>query len=103
MYGASLMCVTRRPRASINAPIDAAPRPLPIEETTPPVTKTNLVRLLMAVAPCLGREKFRYRPLETRAFSATGGSSQRDRAEACRVAKRAAPSAAVTAARIILA
>src|SRR4029079_14514739 len=47
MYGSSLMCVTRRPRASISAPIEAAPRPLPIEETTPPVTKTNLVRLLM--------------------------------------------------------
>jgi hypothetical protein len=45
MYGSSLMCVTLRPRASISAPSDAAPRPLPIDETTPPVTKTNLVRL----------------------------------------------------------
>src|ERR1700712_5693680 len=43
MYGSSLMCVTRRPRASISAPIDAAARPLPMELTTPPVTKTNLV------------------------------------------------------------
>src|SRR3954470_3676665 len=51
MYGSSLMCVTLRPRASISAPIEAAPRPLPIDETTPPVTKTNLVRLLMAFAP----------------------------------------------------
>src|SRR5271154_805386 len=50
MYGSSLMWVTRSPRASISAPIEAAPSPLPIDETTPPVTKTNLVRLLM-VAP----------------------------------------------------
>src|SRR5262245_21078334 len=51
MYGSSLMCVTFSPLASISAPTDAAPRPLPIKETTPPVTKTNLVRLLMTVAP----------------------------------------------------
>jgi hypothetical protein len=40
------MCVTRSPRASISAPIDAEVSPLPIEETTPPVTKTNFVRRL---------------------------------------------------------
>ena len=34
---------TRRPRASINAPIEAAANPLPNDETTPPVTKINLV------------------------------------------------------------
>src|SRR3954470_1696581 len=44
MYGSSFMCVTAKPRASINAPIDAEVRPFPIEETTPPVTRTNLVR-----------------------------------------------------------
>src|SRR5207244_2439798 len=38
----------RSPRASINAPIEADASPFPIEETTPPVTKTNLVRLLIA-------------------------------------------------------
>src|SRR6185503_6417794 len=52
MYGSSFMCVTRRPRASINAPIDADVSPLPIEETTPPVTNTNLVRRLTGGSPC---------------------------------------------------
>jgi hypothetical protein len=42
------MCVTRKPRASINAPIDAEASPLPIDETTPPVTNTNFVRRFMA-------------------------------------------------------
>src|SRR5687768_30418 len=45
------MCVTRSPRASISAPIDAEVRPLPIEETTPPVTSTNLVCRLTAAPP----------------------------------------------------
>src|SRR6185503_6934259 len=52
MYGSSFMCVTRSPRASINAPIDADVSPLPIEETTPPVTSTNLVRRLTGGSPC---------------------------------------------------
>src|SRR6478735_7208716 len=52
MYGSSFMCVTRSPRASINAPIDADVSPLPIEETTPPVTNTNLVRRLTGGTPC---------------------------------------------------
>src|SRR4051812_41677537 len=52
MYGSSFMCVTRSPRASINAPIDADVSPLPIEETTPPVTNTNLVRRLKGGSPC---------------------------------------------------
>src|SRR6185436_475600 len=52
MYGSSFMCVTRSPRASINAPIDADVSPLPIEETTPPVTNTNLVRRLTGGSPC---------------------------------------------------
>ena len=34
---------TRNPRASSNAPSEAAARPLPIEETTPPVMNINLV------------------------------------------------------------
>jgi hypothetical protein len=34
---------TRRPRASMRAPIDAAANPLPREETTPPVMNMNLV------------------------------------------------------------
>ena len=35
-----------RPRPSSNAPIEAAASPLPTDETTPPVTKMNLVRLV---------------------------------------------------------
>ena len=43
MYGSSFMIVTLRPRFSSSAPIDAEAMPLPSEETTPPVTKMNLV------------------------------------------------------------
>src|SRR3954447_24175016 len=42
-YGSSLMRVTLRPRDSRIAASDAAAMPLPSEDTTPPVTKTNLV------------------------------------------------------------
>src|SRR5256886_11320580 len=40
MYGSSFWRETLRPRAFRMVPIDAAVIPLPIEETTPPVTKT---------------------------------------------------------------
>src|SRR3977135_2790226 len=43
MYGCILTMVTRSPRLSSSAPIDAAARPLPSEETTPPVTKMYFV------------------------------------------------------------
>src|SRR6202022_1179043 len=43
MYGASLRLVTRMPREARIAARDAAAMPFPREETTPPVTKTNLV------------------------------------------------------------
>src|SRR5437667_1494432 len=39
MYGSIFWSVTRRPRASRSAPIDAAASPLPRDDTTPPVTK----------------------------------------------------------------
>src|SRR5436190_21094586 len=42
MYGSIFCRVTRRPRASSSAPIDAAARPFPRDETTPPVTKMYL-------------------------------------------------------------
>src|SRR5688500_17614543 len=45
MYGSSFMIVIFRPRFSRSAPIEADARPLPMEETTPPVTKMNLVCL----------------------------------------------------------
>src|SRR3970282_1861623 len=43
MYGSSLSIVIRNPRASRSAPMEAAAIPLPREETTPPVTKMNLI------------------------------------------------------------
>src|SRR5262245_4374994 len=45
MYGSAFTIVTVRPRASSNAPIDAEATPLPRDDTTPPVTKMNLVLL----------------------------------------------------------
>src|SRR5690348_3034066 len=39
MYGSIFWRPTRYPRASSSAPMDAAARPLPSEDTTPPVTK----------------------------------------------------------------
>src|SRR5580693_699683 len=55
MYGSSFTCVTRRPRASRSAPTDALASPLPIDETTPPVTNTNLVglRLILGAPPSI--------------------------------------------------
>src|SRR6202008_5201046 len=43
MYGSSLRLVTRMPREARMAARDAAAMPFPSEETTPPVTNTNLV------------------------------------------------------------
>src|SRR5664279_5239586 len=39
-YGSNFIMLTRRPRLSSRQPIDAAARPLPKLDTTPPVTKT---------------------------------------------------------------
>ena len=43
MYGSSLRLVTRMPREARMAARDEAAMPFPSEETTPPVTNTNLV------------------------------------------------------------
>src|SRR5207344_396484 len=43
MYGSNFCSVTRYPCPSSRHPTDAAARPLPSEETTPPVTKMYLV------------------------------------------------------------
>ena len=45
MYGSSFWIVSLRPRVSSRLPIDAEASPLPSDETTPPVTKMNLVCL----------------------------------------------------------
>src|SRR5215468_5093449 len=42
-YGSSLRSLTLKPRACSNAPSAAVVRPLPREETTPPVIKMNRV------------------------------------------------------------
>src|SRR3984885_1293557 len=39
-YGSNFIMFTRRPRLSSRHPIEAAARPLPKLDTTPPVTKT---------------------------------------------------------------
>ena len=52
MYGSILRIDTLRPRLSSSAPIDAEASPLPSDDTTPPVTKMNLVRLQsFAISP----------------------------------------------------
>jgi hypothetical protein len=41
-YGSNFIRLTLRPRLSSRQPMDAAARPLPSEDTTPPVTKMYL-------------------------------------------------------------
>src|SRR3954462_11011907 len=53
-YGSSLMRVTLRPRDSRIAARDAEAMPLPREDTTPPVTKTNLVIAIDTRHKCRG-------------------------------------------------
>src|SRR5271155_1476680 len=48
IYGSIWRKVSFTPRASSKAPSSAAARPLPSEETTPPVTKMNLVLLCLS-------------------------------------------------------
>ena len=43
MYGSNFSIVTRSPRSTSSRPSEAAAMPLPSDETTPPVTKMNLV------------------------------------------------------------
>ena len=43
MYGSNFWRATVRPRETSSRPIDEAAMPFPRDETTPPVTKTNLV------------------------------------------------------------
>src|SRR5215831_6184312 len=80
MYGSSLRLVTRMPREARMAARDAAAMPFPSEETTPPVTNTNLVMddkfWKLAVYPkCLA---------ETNSFHAVKQSSLRKAAHEAR-------------------
>src|SRR5437879_1750604 len=62
IYGSILSSVTRRPRDSSKAPSDAAARPLPSDETTPPVTKMNLFLpscSTLSPPPLLARRRIR--------------------------------------------
>src|SRR5258708_30229455 len=67
MYGSSLRLVTRIPREARIAARDEAAMPFPSEETTPPVTNTNLVigdkfrkfQVYMNRSRCTNRESLR--------------------------------------------
>src|SRR3954452_12351796 len=69
MYGSSLMRVTLRPRDSRIAAREAEAIPLPREDTTPPVTKTNLVM-------SFGRPGFREVVMRDYTCGCEGGSGQ---------------------------
>jgi hypothetical protein len=51
MYGSNFWSTTRYPRLFSNIPKAAALVPLPIDDTTPPVTKTYLVSLISTTPP----------------------------------------------------
>ena len=57
MYGSNFWIDTDRPRETSSWPIDAAAMPLPSEETTPPVTKMNLVVERLRVVGHLSLER----------------------------------------------
>src|ERR1700736_4074479 len=63
IYGSSSAMLTLSPRASRMAPRDADAMPLPSEETTPPVTKTN--RVMMGHRRFIGLQAARSRPHAT--------------------------------------
>ena len=71
MYGSSFMFATLRPRFSISAPIDAETMPLPSDETTPPVTNTNLVCCAMETSVARKRAPGAFYRLHRFAQSAT--------------------------------
>src|SRR6266851_3810411 len=62
MYGSIFWSVTRKPRASSSEPMDAEARPLPSDDTTPPVTKMYFVgtsSLLPGLEPVTNIRDFR--------------------------------------------
>src|SRR5450830_1095611 len=70
MYGSSLSIVTLRPRLSRIAAREAAAIPLPREDTTPPVTNTNLVIVLMVPNGTRGKLKLYLNPANTSSYQA---------------------------------
>src|SRR3990172_6260962 len=56
IYGSNFWMVTRSPRSTRRRPSDAAAMPFPREDTTPPVTNTNLVCCMLSAS--LRREGF---------------------------------------------
>src|SRR5215471_10997357 len=83
-YGSSFWIVILRPRVSSRLPIDAEARPFPSDDTTPPVTKMNLVCLpdgfagaLMVGSP-LSRNPHRVPNLPRRARTGKAGPPPRD-------------------------
>src|SRR4051812_18782157 len=65
MYGSSLSMVTLRPRDSRIAASEAAAIPLPREDPTPPVTKTNLVIVLKVPNGTRGKFELYLKPANT--------------------------------------
>src|SRR3979409_1573794 len=67
MYGSNFCMVTLRPRSTSNRPNDAAAKPFPTEDTTPPVTKMYLVALgPVVIRPVLERRASGLQPVEDR-------------------------------------
>src|SRR5260370_24700399 len=51
MYGSIFWSVTRKPRASSSEPMEADAKPLPSDDTTPPVTKMYFVATSSSLLP----------------------------------------------------
>src|SRR3989304_2646589 len=95
MYGSILSSVTRKPRASSSEPMEAAARPLPRDDTTPPVTKMNFGvtgTLLSSSALRSNRRRPRaHRPSSARARRVSGRATGRAPAPPARPAPRPRP------------
>src|SRR5262252_3997210 len=90
MYGSILTSVTLSPRASSKAPMDADATPLPSDDTTPPVTKMNLVFAVLFMAPAppawLALARAAPAPPAERARARRGAAARRAGRRTCRCA-----------------
>lgn len=68
IYGSSFWRVMVNPLLSRSAPIDAEAIPLPSDETTPPVTKMNLVLICFLVSAIILKTEFRIQDSEEKPF-----------------------------------